>query len=237
MCWVWKDPWEGRRREVEGVSKGITLSQPILPYFHITSFPLFSAPYLSLSFLPQRGALRGPKVPQHLVSLYFCPCLPLVRQKNNLYPSPSFPLLFPFSCRVRGEENWKVAKDRKRKEERVKKGRQQRKSSMFSCRRTIVCDEIFMSFSRVNPFHTVYYRLHTHLDTRTHSCCFSWTRHTESHTERASESSWKRFVRSPSWNWETENLLHYCCSQLKYCVCVFVFEHGWITSIYECMNQ
>lgn len=31
----------------------------------------------------------------------------------------------------------------------------------------------------------------------------------QSYTERAGESSWKRFVRSPSWNWETKTLLHY----------------------------
>lgn len=81
----------------------------------------------------------------------------------------------------------------------------------------------------LNSCLTVYYRLHAH----THLLFLLDNIHTESHTERASESSWKRFVRSPSWNWETETLLHYCYSQLKHCVnvsvcaCVFVFMGVW----------
>lgn len=70
-----------------------------------------------------------------------------------------------------------------------------------------VCDENLLSFSRALFFSFLVWLStadYTHTRTLTVSLGQNTLKCAQSHIERASESSWKRFVRSPSWNWETE---------------------------------
>lgn len=84
-----------------------------------------------------------------------------------------------------------------------------------SCGRAIICDEIFMSLSRVDPFHKSSI-VCTHILTHKHTVAVSLGQDSQSHIQKEPVIHHGKGLSGPQA--ETENLLHYCCSQFKYCV-------------------
>lgn len=115
VCWVWKDPREGRRREVGGWLKGNNIKPTYSPPFPTSPPFLPSSSSLSLAFLPRSGALRDRRCPNTLRPFSPLPRHPLAGQKNNLSPSSLVSPLVPSLPQCAG-------KRRREKLPRIEKG-------------------------------------------------------------------------------------------------------------------
>ena len=108
VCWVWKDPREGRRRVVGGWLGGNSI-QPIysshFQHLLLCFPPRPPAPWPLCPRVEPPEAESAP-TPCFSLSLSLCPCHPTVGQKNNLSPSSLVSSLVHLlsQCVERGEK-------------------------------------------------------------------------------------------------------------------------------------
>lgn len=162
--------------------KGIASGQLILP---LPAYLSFSSSSSSCSPHPQERSHRRPKVPEHPPSrLPSAPAAAWWDKKTTCPLPPLYPLLLPRFLRKKKTE---VTKDRERKSERDSLNIAGIGADFYQIVRT--------SSSHVGESHAICDKIVFFLRSR-----LKVVRRQHSHTnaERASESWWKRFVRSPS---------------------------------------